>query len=158
MLPHLLTNFELQKFYQNETRFNGVSSRNNLPKKIKDGSYVINFDEYADVGTHWTTLFCGRSEILYFNSLVLNMFLKKLKRFVGNKNIIANILQIEVNISIMCGYVCIGFINFKLVGRKLTGFTSIFSLYDFKKNDNIILSFLRMNEINKTNLSEQTKF
>ena len=44
--------FEIQKYYQNEPRFKGVYSRNNLPKKIKDGAYVINLDEYADVGTH----------------------------------------------------------------------------------------------------------
>ena len=53
MLPHSLTNFEIPKYYQNEPRFNGVLSRNNLPKKIKDGAYVINLDEYADVGTRW---------------------------------------------------------------------------------------------------------
>ena len=47
-----LTNFEIQKYYQDESRFDGVFSRNNLPKKIKDGAYVINLDEYADVGTH----------------------------------------------------------------------------------------------------------
>ena len=52
MLPHPLTNFEIQKYYQNETRFNGVFSRNNLPKKIKDGVYLINLDEYADVGSY----------------------------------------------------------------------------------------------------------
>ena len=52
MSPHLLTNFEIQKNYQNELRFNGVYSRKNLPKKIKDGAHVINLDEYADVGTH----------------------------------------------------------------------------------------------------------
>ena len=52
MPPHLLTNFEIQKCYQNEPRFNGVYSRNNLPKTIKDGAYVINLDEYTDVGTH----------------------------------------------------------------------------------------------------------
>ena len=52
MLPHPLTNFELEKYYQNEPRFNGVFSRNNLSKKIKDGAYVINFDEYPDVGLH----------------------------------------------------------------------------------------------------------
>ena len=52
MLRHLLINFEIQKYYQNERNFNGVFSRNNLPKKIKDGAYVINLDEYADVGTH----------------------------------------------------------------------------------------------------------
>ena len=51
MLPHPLTNFEIQKYYQNEPRFD-VYSRNNLLKKIKDGAYVIKLDEYADVGTH----------------------------------------------------------------------------------------------------------
>ena len=52
MPPHPLTNFEIQKYYQNEPRFNGVYSRNNLPKRIKDGTYVRNLDEYAHVGTH----------------------------------------------------------------------------------------------------------
>ena len=47
MLPHPLTNFEIQKYYKNERKFNGVFSRNNLAKKIKDGAYVINLDEYA---------------------------------------------------------------------------------------------------------------
>ena len=47
MPPDPLTNFEIQKFYQNELRFNGVFSRNNLPK-IKDGAYIINLDEYSD--------------------------------------------------------------------------------------------------------------
>ena len=52
MLPHPLTNFEVQKYYQNEPRFNGVFFRDNLPK-IKDRAYVINLDEYPDIGTHW---------------------------------------------------------------------------------------------------------
>ena len=52
MLPHPLTNLEIQKYYQNEPRFNGVFSRNNLPKILKNRAYVINLDEYADVGTH----------------------------------------------------------------------------------------------------------
>ena len=68
MPPHPLTNFEIQKYYKNEPRFNGVFSRNNLPKKIKDGAYVINLDEYADVCTHWIALFCNRKEIVYFYS------------------------------------------------------------------------------------------
>ena len=53
--PHLLTKFE--KYYQHEHRFNIVYSRSNLPKKVKDGAYVINFDEYADIGTHWIALY-----------------------------------------------------------------------------------------------------
>ena len=36
-------------------------------KKIKDGEYVINLDEYADVGTHCTALFFNRNEIVYFD-------------------------------------------------------------------------------------------
>ena len=52
MPPHPLTNFEIQKYYKNEPRFNGVFRRNNLPKIIKDRAYVLNLDEYADVGTH----------------------------------------------------------------------------------------------------------
>ena len=57
MPPHPLTNFEIQRYYQNEPRFDEVFSRNNLPKTIKDGAYVIDLDEYADVGKHWIALF-----------------------------------------------------------------------------------------------------
>ena len=57
MPPHSLTNSEIQKYYQNEPRFNGVYSRDNLPEhnsaEIKDGAYVINLDEYSDIRTHW---------------------------------------------------------------------------------------------------------
>ena len=71
MPPHPLTNFEIQilEYYKNEPRFNGVFSRNNLPKLRMDVAYVINLDEYADVGTHWIALFCNRNEIVYFDSL-----------------------------------------------------------------------------------------
>ena len=68
MPSHSLINFEIQKYYQNEPRFNGFFSRDNLSKKVKDGTYVTNLDEYADVGTHWIALFCNRSEIVYFDS------------------------------------------------------------------------------------------
>ena len=68
MLLHPLANFKIQKYYENEPRFNGVYSRNNLPEKIKDGAFVINLDQYADVGTHWIALHCSISEIVYFDS------------------------------------------------------------------------------------------
>ena len=58
MPSYPLTNLEIRKYYENEPRFNGVFSRDNLPKKIKDAAYVINLDEYADTGTHWIALFC----------------------------------------------------------------------------------------------------
>ena len=55
--PHQLTNFEIQEYYQNKPRFNGVYSRDNLPNKIKDHAYVINLDEYSDIGTRWVALY-----------------------------------------------------------------------------------------------------
>ena len=85
MPPHLLTNFEIQTYYQNEPRFNGVFSRNNAPKKIKDVAYVINLDEYADAGTHWIALFCNRNEIIYFDSFGAEHVPEDSKKFVGNK-------------------------------------------------------------------------
>ena len=61
MPPDPLTNFELEKYYQNEPRFNSVFSRNNLRKKIKDGAYVLNLDKYTELGTHWIALLCNRN-------------------------------------------------------------------------------------------------
>ena len=132
MPPHPLTSFKMQKYYQNEPRFNGVYSRKNLPKRIKDGAYVINLDENTDVGTHWVALFCRRSEIVYFDSFG-----------VEHKNIIANIFQVQANNSVICGYFSIGFIDFMLAGKKLTDFSDMFSPYDFEKNDSIILSYCK---------------
>ena len=143
MLPHSLTNFEIQKYYQNEPRFNGVFSRNNLPKKIKDGAYVINLDEYADVGTYWIALFCNRNEIFYFDSFGVEHIPEEIKEFIGNKNIKANIFRVQANDSVMCGYFCIGFIDFMLAGKKLAHYTNLFSPHDFKKSDNIILSYFK---------------
>ena len=66
--PHPLTNFEIQMYYQNKPRFNGVYSRHNLPDKIKDGAYVINLDEYSDIGTHWIALYVNTKTVTYFDS------------------------------------------------------------------------------------------
>ena len=50
MLPHPLANFEIQKYYQNEPKVNGVYSRNNLPK-VKVGAYVTSLVNYKSIGT-----------------------------------------------------------------------------------------------------------
>ena len=83
--PHPLTNFEIQKYYKNEPRFNGVFSRNNLPKKIKDGAYIISLDEYTDVGTHWIALFCNKNEVVYFDSFGVEHIPKSLKNLLTIK-------------------------------------------------------------------------
>ena len=106
--PHPLTNFEIQRNYQNEPRFNGVFSRNNFPKKIKDGACLTNLNEYTDVGTHWIALFCNRNEIVYFDSFGVEHVPEEIKEFIGNKNIKAKIFRVQANDSVMCGYFCIG--------------------------------------------------
>ena len=145
MPPHPLTNFEIQKYYQNESKFNGVFSRDNLPNEIKDGAYVINLDEYSDIGTHWISLYVKNNDITYFDSFGVEHIPKEIKKLVKNKSIIANIFRIQAYDSIMCGYFCIGFINFMLADKKLTDYTNLFSPYDFKKNDNIILNYFMSN-------------
>ena len=134
MPTHTLKDFEIENYYENKARFNGVYSKNNLPKKIKDEAYIINLDEYADEdeGTHWIALSCNRRR----NS-------EEIKEFIGNKSIIANIFRVQANSSVLCQYFCIGFIDFMLAGEKLTDFTNLFSPYDLKKNDNTILSYFK---------------
>ena len=56
MLPHPLSSFEIQKYYQNKPRCNGVYSRNNV-SKIKDGGYIINLDVYESISTQWNSLY-----------------------------------------------------------------------------------------------------
>ena len=136
--------------YQNEPRFNGVFSRDNLPKRsstdeIKNGAYMINLDEYCNMGTHWIALYVNNKSATYFDSFGVEHIPKEIKKFIGNKNIIADIFRIQAYDSVMCGYFCIGFINFMFTGNSLTGFTNLFSPNDFKKNDNIILNYFLTN-------------
>ena len=107
MPPHPLTNFEIQKYFKNESKFNGVYSRDKLPNKIKDGAYVINLDEYSDVGTHWVTLYLLNNDVTYFDSFGIEHIPKEIIKLINNKNIKTNIFRIQAYDSIMCGYFCI---------------------------------------------------
>ena len=141
--PYSLTNFEIKNYYENEPRFNGVYCRDNLPKTIKNGAYVINLDEYEAIGTHWIVLYVNNNEITYFDSFGVEHVPKEIKKFIGHKNIKTNIFRIQVDNSIMCGCFCIGFIDFMFGGKSLIDIISLFSPYDFKKNDDIILSYFK---------------
>ena len=76
----------MQMYYQNEPRFNGIYSRDNLPDKIKDGSYLINLDEYCDIGTHWIALYANTKTVTYFDSFGVEHIPKEIKNFIDNKN------------------------------------------------------------------------
>ena len=102
---HPLTNFEIQEYYQNEPRFNGVFSRDNLPNNnihpkglgsaVKNGAYVINLDEYHDIGTHWVALYVNNKTVTYFHSFGVEHIPKEIMKFINRKKIITNIYRIQ---------------------------------------------------------------
>ena len=132
-------------YYQNEPRFNGVYSRDNLPDKVKDGAYVRNIDEYSDIGTHLIELYVNCKTVTYFDSFGVEHIPKEIKAFINNKNIITNIFRIQAYDSVMFGYFCIGFIDFMFKGNSLTDFTNLFSPNNFKRNDDIIVNYFLTN-------------
>ena len=138
MPPHTFTNFEMQKYYQNEPIFNGIYSRDNLTE-IKDGAFVINLDEYSHIGTHWVALYVNNNDVTYFDSFGVEHIPKEIKAFINNKNIKTNIFRLQAYDSVMCGYFCNGFIDFMFKGKTLTEYANLFSPNDFQKNDDIIL-------------------
>ena len=117
MSPHPLTNFEIQK-YQNEPKFNGAYSRNNL-SKVNYWAYIINIDEYESIGTHWIALYVNAKNVTYFDSFGVENIPKK--------------IRMQAYDSIMCGYFCIGFIDFILKGKSLLEYTNLFSPSDYER-------------------------
>ena len=121
MPPH-----PLHKYYENEPNLNAVYSNNNL-SKIKDGAYIINLDEYESIGTHRIALYVTEEDGTCFDSFRVKHIPKEIRKFIGNKNIITNIYRVQACNSIMCGYFCIGFIDFILKGKSLLEYTNLFS-------------------------------
>ena len=87
---------------------------------MKDEAYIINLDEYSDIDTHWVALHVKNNDITYFDNFGVEHIPKEIKNFIGSKNLIVNIFQVQANNSVMRGYFCIGFIDFTLEGKKLT--------------------------------------
>ena len=141
MPPHALSNFEIQKYYQNELKFNGVYSRDNLSDEIKNGAYIINLDQYSDIGTHWVVLYLKSNDVTYFDNFGVEHISKETETFISNKNIKTNVFRIQAYNSIMCGYFWFEFINFMLTRKTLTDVKNLFSPNNFKKNYGIILNY-----------------
>ena len=134
MRLHPLTNFEIQKYYQNEPKFNGVYSRNNL-QKIKDGEYIINLYEYESIESHWITLYVNDNNAAYLVSFGVEHVPKEIKKFMGNKHVVTIIYRVQAYDSIICGYFCVEFIDFMLKGIS----ANLFSPNNYENNDKIIL-------------------
>ena len=84
----------------------------------------------------------NKNNVIYFDSFGVEHIPKEIKAFItNNKNITTNIFRIQVYDSIMCGYFCIGFIDFMLARKTLTEYTNLYSPNGFKKNGDIILNY-----------------
>ena len=90
-------------------------------------------------------LYVNNKPATYFDCFGVEPIPKEIMKFIGNKSIITNIFRIQAYDSVVCGYFCIGFIDFMFDGNSLTDFTNLFSSNGFKKNDDIILNYLLTN-------------
>ena len=90
---------------------------------------------------HIRLLYFVTSEIVY--SFRVEHVPEEIKKFIGNKNIKANIFRVQANNLIMCRYFCIGLTDFMIAGKKLTDFTGLFSPHDFERNDTIIFIYFK---------------
>ena len=107
-----------------------------MSKKVKDGAYATNLDQFAGVGTHWICFNFGVEHVP-----------EEIKEFIGNKNIIAKIFRVQANNSMTCGYFCIGFIDFMLADKK--GADWFYSLWLWKEWQNNSELFQRWMKLTK---------
>ena len=105
ILTHPLTDFDIRKYYQNESRFNGGYSKDNLPNKIQDGAYVISLDEHADFGTHWIAIYKVNNNVTYFENFGVEHNSKEIKKFIDKSTVVTHIFSLQVYDSMMCEYI-----------------------------------------------------
>ena len=112
--------------------------------KLKDEVYVINLDEFKSTGTHWVALYVNGNNKTYFNSFKVKHIPKEIKEFIGKKSITKHIYKTQAYNSIICGYFCIGLIDwFLLKGKSLLDYANLFSPNEYEKNDKIILKYFQ---------------
>ena len=87
----------------------------------------------------------NNNNVTYFDSFGVEHIPKEIKTFISNKNIKTNIFRIQAHDLIMCGYFCIGFLDFILAEKTLLEYTNLFLLNNFKENDDIILNYFISN-------------
>ena len=96
-----------------------VFIRERIQPKKRDGAYIVNLDEYSDIGTHWVALHVNNN-VTYFDSFGVEHIPKEIKAFIKNKNIKTNIFRVQAYDSLICGYFCFGFIDLMFKGKTLT--------------------------------------
>ena len=130
------------KYFHYKSRFNGIFSRDDLPK-IKDGSDVTNLDDKQSKGKHWVSLFTERNEGVYFDSFGTEYSHQEVLTKTKDKPVPHNIFRIQSVDSIMCKFYCIAFIEHMIVEKFLLEQTNLFSPNDFGNNHKITYKYLK---------------
>ena len=125
-------------YFNYKARFKVVFSRDNLPR-IKDGAYVINFDDKQS----WVPLFINKNTAVYFDSVGIEYIPQQVSSKIKDKSLARNILRIQSDNSVMCGFYCIAFIKYMIVGKSLLDYTNLFFLNDYEKDDKIICKYFK---------------
>ena len=133
MRPHPLTNFEIQKYYQNDLIV--------FIQEIIYKGWGISLDEYRSITTHWISLYANAENVTYFDSFGFEHIPKGIRKFIRKKDITTNMYRIQAHAydSITCGYFYIGFIDLLLKGKRFLEYTNLFSPNNYEKNDKIMV-------------------
>ena len=106
-------------------------------------AYVLNLDDKNGKGAHWVSLFIHKNVAIYFDSFGIENIPQEALNKIREKSINHNIFRMQDNESIMCGFYCIAFIKYMLVGETLLDYTNLFSPNDYKKNDKITYKYFK---------------
>ena len=137
MSLNILTNFEIQKYDQNQPKFNGVYSRDNSAK-IKYGVYVINLDECKSIRTLWIDWYVNgnNGSASYVGTTLTTSEVTTVENKLKNSQ--ETILAYD---SIMCRYFCIEFIDLMEKGKSLLDYTNLIYPNKYKMNERILLKY-----------------
>ena len=123
----ILSNIKTAKYFNYDPRFNGVFSRDNLPR-MKDGAYIINLNDKQSEVRHWVSFFI-------LHSFGIDYIPQKVLRKIKDKSITHNIFRAQSDESIMSEFYCIIFIEYMLAGKTLLDYTNLFSSTNYRNND-----------------------
>ena len=130
------------KYFNYEPSFNGVLSRENLPR-IKDGAYVLNLEDKESKGEYCVSLFIEKNTSAYFDSFGIEYIPQEVLNKIKDKSITHNIFRIQSDDSIISGFYCIAFIEYMLAQKSSLDYTNLFSPNDYQKNDKIVYKYFK---------------
>ncbi len=142
-----LTNIYVDSVCRNTcARFNGVYSCDTLPLRMfHNESFVVNLSKYSEKGTHFIAIIINDHSVTYFDSYGITCTNEYILRFIRYqcKFIVYSPIRIQGDLSIHCGFFCIGCVLSFDRGDNLHAFLSKFNAIELRENDKIIIQVIK---------------